>query len=279
MKTLFISLLLMSGAIAATAQDESPSLTKQWATDTNTVKVPESVLFDAKRNVLFVSCIGPGSPDAKDANGYIAQLSPDGKTINAKWVTGLNSPKGLGLYKNKLYVADQTELVEIDVAKGTIVKHYPIDSSRFLNDITIDTKGVVYVSDSHTKKIHQLKEGKLTTIIEGLKGPNGLLATPEAFYILDAGEVCTWEKDGTVKRILNVAKGTDGIEKVKGQEFIVSCWGGEVYYVDLAKLTTKKLLDTKAEKSNTADIGYDPKKKIVFIPTFFASSVVAYQLK
>ena len=36
---------------------------------------------------------------------------------------------------------------------------------------------------------------------------------------------------------------------------------------------------TKEEKINSADIGYDPVKKIVYIPTFAKSSVVAYTLQ
>jgi hypothetical protein len=39
------------------------------------------------------------------------------------------------------------------------------------------------------------------------------------------------------------------------------------------------LLDTHVEKKNTADIGYDPVNKIVYVPTFNAKTVVAYKLK
>jgi hypothetical protein len=39
------------------------------------------------------------------------------------------------------------------------------------------------------------------------------------------------------------------------------------------------LLDTREQKRNSADIGYNPKDKIIYVPTFFKKSVVAYQLK
>ncbi|MNY83253.1 hypothetical protein D3C86_2258940 [compost metagenome] len=51
-----------------------------------------------------------------------------------------------------------------------------------------------------------------------------------------------------------------------------------IYYVK-ADGTTEKLLDTSADKTNSADIGYDPAKKIVYVPTFMKNNVVAYQLK
>ena len=71
---------------------------------------------------------------------------------------------------------------------------------------------------------------------------------------------------------------TDGIENVQGNEFIVSCWSGVIYYVN-ADGTTEQLLDTREDKINSADIGYDPKTRTVYVPTFFKNNIVAYQLQ
>jgi hypothetical protein len=40
-----------------------------------------------------------------------------------------------------------------------------------------------------------------------------------------------------------------------------------------------KLLDTKNEGINAADIGYDRENKILYVPTFWKNNVVAYHLK
>ena len=71
--------------------------------------------------------------------------------------------------------------------------------------------------------------------------------------------------------------GSSEIENVKGKDFIVSCWSGVVYYVN-ADGTSQQLLDTREQKINSADIGYDRKNRIVYVPTFFRNTVVAYQL-
>jgi hypothetical protein len=72
--------------------------------------------------------------------------------------------------------------------------------------------------------------------------------------------------------------GGDGIEPVGNGDYIISCWPGLMYYMDKnGKLTT--LLDTRDQKRNTADIGYDAAQRIVYVPTFFRKSVVAYRLK
>ena len=70
----------------------------------------------------------------------------------------------------------------------------------------------------------------------------------------------------------------DGIEPVGNGDYVVSCWVGLIYYLDKnGKMET--LLDTRAQKKSTADIGYDPAQRIVYVPTFFKKSVVAYKLK
>jgi hypothetical protein len=39
------------------------------------------------------------------------------------------------------------------------------------------------------------------------------------------------------------------------------------------------LLDTHEQKINSADISYNSKQRIVYVPTFFNNTVVAYELK
>ena len=105
-------------------------LEKLWETD-SVVAVPESVL--AVKDLLYVSLIDGGSWNA-DGRGGVAKLSSDGKRMDSTWITGLNAPKGLGIYGNRLYVADITEVVVIDLQNGKIEKKIAIDSAKGLND-------------------------------------------------------------------------------------------------------------------------------------------------
>jgi DNA-binding beta-propeller fold protein YncE len=251
-------------------------LLKKWETD-STLKVPESVLFDGKNNVLYVSNID-GAPDGKDGVGSIGKVGLDGKIIMVDWVTGLNAPKGMALVKNTLWVADVDQMVAIDIKEGKIIKTIPVEGAGFLNDVAADGQGIVYVSDSKTKKVHKIEKDKVSLVLENLQGPNGLLVHDNDLYVLDNGTMNKVKKN-ELKQLASGLEGhTDGIEHVKGNEFIVSGWEGVIYYVD-ANGKKEKLLDTRAEKINSADIGYDPKNKIVYVPTFFKNSVVAYQLQ
>ncbi len=273
-QSFFLSVFLFT-VVTSFAQEHS--LVKLWETDT-LLKVPESVLFDAKSKILYIANID-GQPAEKDGKGSIGKVDLSGKIIAVEWVSGLNAPKGMGKYKNTLYVSDLTEVVAIDIKTGKIIQKIPVEGSVFLNDITIDKKGVVYVSDSRGKKIYRIENGQASLFMENLKGPNGLLMHKDDFYVLDQGAMYKIGADKSLTMITDgMEGGTDGIENVKGKDYIVSCWGGVIYYVD-EKGNKQKLLDTREQKINSADIGFDPKTKTVYVPTFWKNSVVAYQVK
>lgn len=272
MKHLFFLAFILAG-IECMAQHQ---LQKIWETDT-TLAVPESVLPDTKNGILYVSLID-GAPWESDGKGGIAKLDLNGKIINDYWIKGLNAPKGMGLYKGKLYVADVKEVAVIDVNKGAIEKRIAVPNAERLNDLTIDNKGVVYVSDSQTGVVYRVENGQITTYLTGFKGLNGLRALGKDLYVATGKDVYKTDATKQLTSIGIIDQGGDGIEPVGNGDWIGSAWAGYIYYFHK---DGKKdlLLDTHEQKMNTADIGYDPVKKIVYVPTFFRKSVAAYQLK
>lgn len=268
-----LTFLFSIGVISLSAQ----TLTLKWTTDAS-LRVPESVLLDSKNNVLYVSSID-GTPENKDGNGFISQVTLDGKIKNLKWATGLDAPKGMGIFNNNLYVSDISRLVTIDIATGKVTNSLEIEGAKFLNDVTIDNAGNVYVSDSNTGKIHIVKGGKAEVYFEGpeIKGVNGLLASGKELYVVDfpSGINYKLSPDKKLTKFSATAAGADGVVPVGKDEYIVSSWHGEIAYVN-SKGEAKKLLDTRAQKLSSADIEYDPKTKTLFVPTFNANTVMAY---
>ena len=276
MKKIMTSLALACFSLVS-INAQKATVQKLWATDT-ILKVPESVLLDDKENCLWVSNID-GAANGKDGKGSISKLSKTGTPINLDWITGLNAPKGMAKYKQELYVADLTELVVIDIKKGVIKNKIKVEGSVFLNDVTVNKNGAVFVSDSRTGKVHRYENNMVTIEVENLQGPNGLLSIDDQLLILDRGSLLSLTPGGTISKIMDgMDPSTDGIEKVAPNQYIVSCWNGIVYFVEAGaqKIT---LFDTRSEKINSADIGYDAKNKIIYVPTFLKNSVVAYQLQ
>lgn len=253
------------------------SLQQIWETETQ-LKVPESVLFDAANKVLYVSNID-GKPDGKDGKGSIGRVELDGSIREVDWVSGLNAPKGMALVKQTLWVADVDQVVAIDIRKGEIIRRIPIEGARFLNDVAADLQGRIYVSDSQTKKVHRIEKGVPTVVLENLEGPNGLMIHRRTLYVLDNGKLLKQDAAGKLVKIADGLEGhTDGIEHVGNDEFVVSAWTGVLYYVGKDG-KVEKMLDTRDQKIHSADIGYDAKNRVVYVPTFYRNSVVAYKLQ
>jgi hypothetical protein len=280
-KTLCLLAALAIAAPAALAQAPTHKLTKVWESE-STLKVPESVRFDARRKVLYVSNID-GEPWVADGKGSIAKIGLDGKVIATEWVTGLDCPKGLALSEDGklLYAADIGGVVAIDIKSGKVKSKVAIPESQQLNDLVSDGKGTLYVSDSKGKKVYAVKDGKASVYLDEsvLKGPNGLLVHDGALYVLDNDSLNRVEADKSLKVLADgMPGGVDGLENVAGGDFLVSVWSGAVWYVK-ADGSKELLFDGKAVKTSTADIGWDPASKTVYVPTFFKNSVIAFKVE
>lgn len=244
--------------------------------ESKNLPVPESVLYNPTEKKLYVSLID-GAGNVKDGKGGVAILNTDGTINNANWFEGLNAPKGLASYKKTLFVADITAVVSIDIPSGKIINKIEIDNAVFLNDVTVDDKGVVYVSDTRTNTIYRIENGKSELYLENVSGANGLKWINKNLYVLANTELLKIDKN---KNRTVIAKGFeksgDGLEQLKNGDFIVSCWAGLIYYVK-ANGEVKKLQDVQGQM-NTADLGYNPKENMLYIPTFNHNNVIAYKL-
>jgi hypothetical protein len=276
MKQLAIFTFLSFALGAAYAQEHS--IQKIWETEA-VLKVPESVCPDIERKILYVSNIDGKDPWGADHMGSIARLGLDGKIIDAAWIRGLNAPKGMGVYKNFLYVADINEVAVIDIRKGEIKKRIAVPHAEALNDITIDPRGIVYVSDSKAKRIYKIQGNDASVHIESLGGPNGLLWHGDNLYVLDKGSLLRVEYDRKLTPIATgMEGGTDGLAAVNDHDFIVSGWAGIIYYVrDNGQ--KQVLADSRNDQVNTADIAFDAVSRTLYVPTFWKNKVIAYELK
>lgn len=279
-----IALIALAAACGQKATETSsdaakPTLTMKWKTDTLLTTV-ESVIYDKDRDMIYSSNIN-GKPDSLDGNGFISRISPDGGIPTPYWIKGIDAPKGMGIYKGKLFVADINKIHEIDIDAGKIVKTYPVEGSQFLNDVTIDDSGKVYASDSNTGNVYVLDNGTVSTWLSGVGGPNGLLSEGNNMWVLSWKDKTMNAVDATSKQITVKAdslENPDGIEAVGDGTYLVSAWNGMIRLVDPASGKVTLLLDTRADSVSAADIDYIPEKRLLLVPTFFKNSVVAYEL-
>lgn len=275
LKTLGLSFLFSSlFVVGASAQ---PSLERLWLTEG--LAVPESVLVyrNGKAGFLFVSQID-GDPSAMDGQGSIAKMSLDGDLDKTDWVTGLNAPKGMAVFDGKLYVADINQLVVINIKSAEIEKKITVPSAQFLNDVTVDFKGTIYISDTKTNKVHRYEKDVVDDYLLKAESANGLKAIGSNLILGAGTHLYLVDKD---KNRLQIAAGfaqpIDGVESVGKGDFLVSCWQGLLYYVHLDG-KVELLMDSQKEAINTADIGFDSVTQTVYVPNFAKNSVTAYKV-
>jgi sugar lactone lactonase YvrE len=282
------------------------SLEKVWESP-NQLKNPESVVYDSKKNMLYVSNVD-GNPDDKDNKGFISIISPtNGSIINLNWVSNLNAPKGIDLDNNtgKLYVSDITNLIEIDLSSGKIINRYPALDNSSLNDVVIDKKGNVFVSDPPNNAIFTLdtKNNSATTNVKSLQiwlkskelnGPNGItIDDSKNILVISSMGKGTPEAGGTVKAIgldnktiISIGKEgrtvpvgiLDGLQiGTDGKSYYVSDWNAKnIHIVDTSGKGYRELFNSPMQGMADFRIIY-PEKELV-IPLMPENKIIALRI-
>lgn len=287
MKFRSAAIAALSTLLAACGGD-SGAPTKVW--ETAGFQNPESALPDTEAGIIYVSNIA-GGPGDRDGNGYISKLGLDGKIVTEKWVTGLDAPKGLALSGGKLFVADLDNLVEIDVASGTIVTKHAAAGAKILNDVAVDGEGRIYTSDWPGNAIWRLSGGTFEKWLESgeLKNPNGLFVDKDKLIVATWGAMAADFSTTTPgnlltvnladKAIANLGDGKpvgnlDGIEPFDADSFLVTDWvAGKVFQIARSG-EAKELLKLG---QGSADLGYIAASRTAIIPLMVDGKVVAYK--
>ncbi len=145
---------------------------------------PESVLPDPDRNRLIVSNID-GDAATADGKGFLSLLSMDGSIQTLHWIDGLDAPKGMALVDGRLYVSDLTHLKVFDATTGAKLTTFTHPDAQFLNDVTADAEGRVYVSDMLGGTIFRLEGDHFLPWLSDkrIPYPNGLLVEGDSLVI------------------------------------------------------------------------------------------------
>jgi len=285
-----------ASAGAAPAEAPPPAVPTAVAKWTG-LSTPESVLYDADADRYLVSNIN-GKPDGKDNNGFISVLSPDGTTTTQKWIEGgkekvkLDAPKGMGMVKGVLYVADISVVRTFDAKTGAPKGDIPVPGATFLNDIATGPDGKIYVSDTGVKTgakgfeptgtdaVYEIDKGHAKALGKGkdLGGPNGLLVTDKGVVVvtMGSGEVYMLDDKGKKQNASKPPTGMlDGVVAL-GDSLLVTSWEGSAVYKGPVGGPFEKVL---SDQKSPADIGYDTKRGRVLVPHFLEDTVEAYEIK
>jgi hypothetical protein len=260
---------------------------------------PESVLYDPTADRYLVSNIN-GDPNAIDGNGYILELSPDGRVVNPRLIAGgtnkvrLDAPKGMAIVGGELWVADITVVRKFDLKTVEHKSDIQLPATTFANDIVAAPDGGAYVSDSAVKFvdgapqpagtdqiffIDKASKVKVFAKSSALGGPNGLAMAPSNILIantLKGDQVYRLTEKGEPDTITKLPGAMlDGLVVIDDM-LIVSSWKTEtIYRGPLGGTFTPIVTHVKG----VADLGYDTKRKRLLVPRFLDDTVEVYELK
>jgi len=226
----------------------------------------------------------PGRYWGDDGNGSIALLS-DTKLEKLHWsayhrAAVLDSPKGLCILDRQLWVADNHQVVVVDIATGKPIRAIEVPGARFLNDMATDGK-YAYAADTSSGRITRVGPGPM----KHYKGPasaNGIGFRDGRMYCASWGEHDIFEIDmsGTEEAkavgLASEFEGLDAIEALPDGSFLVSDQPkNRIVWVS----ADFKKTETLAEVNKPADFGIDLKRGRIYAPTFFDGTVTVFSLK
>ncbi len=276
---------------AASETQTKPVLSRAFKV--TSLATPESVVRDELQDVYFVSNIN-GPPAAKDGNGFISRVTPNGKIEKLKFIDGLDAPKGMAIRGDELWVSDIDRLHAFHRATGARIK--TLDLSKhgavFLNDVVIGPDELVYVTDSDIRmkngnervrqgdgRVYRIQEDdEIETAISGeeLRSPNGIAWDGSRFLIVQmyGKDVLSWNPGARAESVMRGPGAYDGIVVLPNGAVIVSSHHDQALHVAQGG----ELRPLFVRNPTPADIGFDRKRNRLLVPSLEGDWLEAWTL-
>jgi len=265
-------------------------------------KTPESVKYDAELDLYFVTNIN-GHPMAKDNNGFISRVRPDGSIESLEFVSGgrggvvLHAPKGTAIVADTLWVADIDALRGFNKRTGAPVATVNLSTrgAKLPNDVAVGSDGARYVTDTgilidsawnfthpgpdRIFRVGAKRDVSVAVSGDTLERPNGIAwdAANARFIVVAFGgpAIFAWKPGDAAPTVLAKGAGQwDGVEVLADGRIIASSWADSTVDV-IAGGKIERLI---SGVPSPADIGIDTKRQRVLIPVFTQNRVEVWQL-
>lgn len=264
---------------------------------------PESVKYDADQDVWFVTNM-TGAGSMKDANGYISRISaahPESATVFiASGTNGvvLDSPKGMALHGDTLWVADISALRAFDRRTGA-----PLATIEFatlgavqLNDVAVGPDGEIYVTDTGIMmapkgvlhlgpdRVFRVGANQKVSVMAAaptVTWPNGILwnGNTKQWNIVSFdpfnGRIFSLSANGDSVRVIRQGLGRlDGLELLPDGALVFTSWADSSIHL-LKDGTDRKII---REVPEAADLGFDTRRNQLAIPLSLLGRVQIWSL-
>jgi sugar lactone lactonase YvrE len=251
---------------------------------------PEAVRYDPDQDVYFVTNWGTGEADAKDNNGFISRMTPDGVVERLKFIAGgaggatLHSPRGMTIVGDTLWVVDADAVRGFNRRTGAPLAAVDFSAFKlgFLNDIAAGPDAL-YVTDTGTDQIYRIAGGRITVALKdsALGGPNGITwdGAGRRFIVVPYGGdsvIKAWTAGSKTLTAIGKSGGGkfDGVEVLSGDRVLVASQKDSSLHLFVGG-TGRPTIRTGGAP---ADIAVDTKRNRVAVPFVDRNLVEIWQL-
>ncbi len=242
--------------------------------------------WDPDAHVWYVTSFGQNldlSGGTPDQPAYLTRLDREGALLDQQVFEIGGDLLGVASLGGRLYVAHGNELLEADPNRGD-VRPIEIPGAMFLHDVATG-RGAVYVSDTGANRIYRYTPGGSVETYSNdaaLTAPNGIVVEEDGILVVTLGAfppnpatpgaVFRVSDDGAAERFGTVSAALDGIER-DGDGWVVSEFGGKIWRLDAAGRGTLVRDLTIDGLASSADIGFDPVRRVMLIPDLVGNSL------
>lgn len=273
-------------AAIAGAQADSARLVASTAGFT----APEAVRYDPAQDVYFVANWGRGDAGAKDNNGFISRMRPDGEVENLRFIAGgaaggtLHAPRGMTVVGDTLWVVDADAVRGFNRVNGAPLATVDFSAFKlgFLNDVAA-TPDALYVTDTGTDHIYRIAGGAVTVALHDrvLGRPNGITwdAGRRQLVVVPYGGdsvIRAWTGGNAAMTEIGRSGGAkfDGVEILSGGRVLVASQRDSSIHL-FAGGRGRAIIKTGGAP---ADIAVDTRRNRVAIPFISRNLVEIWQL-
>ncbi len=247
------------------------------------LKNPESVIIDPTTGIYYIS-------GHSKSTGYIWKVDTAGKQIpfikGGKNGVALNSPKGLALSRDQLYVADGKSIHRFDKTTGVLLGTIDLlgMGGNTLQGLTFANEGQLFVSDSPKNSIYKIEtqnQFNVSVFVRNskLSQPTGITfdAPRNRLIVLGRNQILSVGMDRQVAPIVNKTF----------QDLVGVCWDRQGNLLVSDRTTGKiysihnfSILETVRQNILTpAGISFDYAQNQILIPSTKGKLVFSFPLK
>ena len=254
---------------------------------------PESVAYDPKAKVLYVSQFGGTElkPAEKDGNGKISKVSLSGKVLEDRFLPPagekMNKPKGIWVEGNRLWVTD-IDVVWVFDLKTRKGKKLEIPGITFANDPAV-VGSSLYVSDNRADRLYRIEPAdflnlqetpQVSIVLAGKSiNPNGVYPGKQGSLLVvgfmspkEPRGIYSLSKDGELTQLAKDIGRLDGVYQMQDGSILATDWNSG----SLFRWSEKSGMETLTKGfKGPADFAVAPDAKglTVFIPDLPASQL------